>query len=372
VPSSLALVSSASTLASSLAAAPGTSEAQIVPLVGAIDKAYAVFFSEYGKFSSVDEIDRELRVSLYFTRGAGALAGIGGHATGMQNRLQIVAYHLARATGLMANRPSEPSLEAHAFSVSITPVIGPADTLSSASFAPVLAPASMGTILGDPNQSPLAVQTLSATLSSTGELPYELGGVSVAIGGQAAPLISVSPARITFSVPANLSLGEKEVIVTLQEGYVSRGMITVVALAPGIFTVNGNGMGDAVVLNAATMMGGTFKTTTSQNFGTDKQTRLLIFTSGISNGAANTNAINDVKLGTSIFANLAESVAVEARTSDGRVFQLPVEFVGPSGRRDGVDQVNVRLMRELENAGDVELTLIVAGHRSNAAMVKIM
>jgi uncharacterized protein (TIGR03437 family) len=150
-------------------------------------------------------------------------------------------------------------------------------------------------------------------------------------------------------VPPNLSLGEKEVIVTLQEGYVSRGMITVVALAPGIFTVNGNGMGDAVVLNAATMMGGTFKITTPENFGADKQTRLLILTSGFSNGAANTNAINDVKLGTSIFANLAESVAIEARMSDGRVFQLPVEFAGPSGRNDGVDQVNVRLMRELEN-----------------------
>ena len=372
MPVSLGLVSSASTLASSLAGSSTTSEGQIAPLMNSIGQAYAAFLSELGRFSPITEIDRELRTSLYFTRGAHALAAMNGPSIGTQNRLQIVAYHLSRARNLMTGSSPEAGLGAHASTVAGTPVIGPADALSGASFAPVLAPTSLGTILGDPNQSPLAMQTTYATLSSMGELPYELGGVSVAIGGRAAPLISVSPSRISFCVPANLSLGETEVIVTLQEGYVSRGMTTVAALAPGIFTVNGNGMGEAVVLDAATMMSGTFNITTPQNLGVDKQTRLLILTSGISNGAANTNTLNDVRLGTSIFANLAESVAVEARTSDGRVFQLPVEFAGPSGRSYGVDQVNVRLIQELRNVGYVELTIIVGGHRSNTATIQVM
>ena len=79
-----------------------------------------------------------------------------------------------------------------------------------------------------------------------------------------------------------------------------------------------------------------------------------------------------MRLGTSIFANLAESIVVEARTSDGRVYQLPVEFAGASGKSYGVDQVNVRLIQELKNAGTVELTIIVAGNHSNGALVKIL
>jgi uncharacterized protein (TIGR03437 family) len=329
--------------------------------------------AELGKFNSTSEIDRELRASLYFARGAQALAAIDSPLGGIQNRLQIVAYHLSRAANLMGAAGSTETVEGnHTFAVGGTPVIGPADALSSASFAPVLAPASLGTILGDPNQSPLAMQTTYATLSPAGELPYELSGVSVAIGGRAARLLSVSPSRILFHVPATVLIGETEVIVTSQEGYVSRGTTTLAPLAPGIFTTNGNGIGDAVVLNAATMLSGSFNTLTPENLGADKQTRLMIMTSGISNGAANPNPSNDVRLGTSIFANLAESIVVEARTSVGRIYQLPVEFAGASGKSYGVDQVNVRLIQELKNAGNVELTIVVAGNRSNGALVKIL
>jgi len=168
-----------------------------------------------------------------------------------------------------------------------------------------------------------------------------------------------------------LPVGETEVIVTSQEGYVSRGMTTIAALAPGIFTLNGYGMGDAVVVNAATTTSGEFKVTTPENFGADKQTRLVIFASGLRSGSLNTNLSNDVLFGASILANIAESVVVEARTSDNRVFQLPVEFVGPSGQSAGLDQVHVRLIGDLEGAGSVELTIVVAGHRSNMAMIKI-
>ena len=98
---------------------------------------------------------------------------------------------------------------------------------------------------------------------------------------------------------------------------------------------------------------------------------LMIFGSGLSNGVLNTNASNDIVFGLSSLPNIAESVVVEARTSDNRILQLPVEFVGPSGRTYGLDQINVRLIGELRGAGRVELTLIVAGQRSNMATIKI-
>jgi len=340
-----------------------------------IAQAYSIFLTELGRFSSTGQVDSELRASLYFARGAEALAWMNSPHPGIQNRLQVVADYLSRAKAAMSSGTSGVSASslgvANTFAAGSTLIIGPADTLSSASFAPVLAPASLGTILGDPNQSPLSTRTTYASLSSAGELPYEVNEVSVAIGGRAARLISVSPSRIYFAVPADVSIGEVEVIVTSQEGYVSRGMTMIATLAPGIFNVNGYGMGDAVVLNAATLRSGEFNVTTPENFGADKQTRLIIFASGLSNGAFNLNNGNDVPFGVAIFPNIAESVIVEARTIDNRIFQIPVEFAGPSGRSYGLDQISVRLIGELRGAGSVELTLIIAGQRSNMATIKI-
>jgi uncharacterized protein (TIGR03437 family) len=372
-PLSLGLVASASTLASSLSASASVTENQMAVLVDDIARAYSVFLTEVGRFQSTSQLDSELRAALYFSRAAEALTRMNAPRPSIQNRLEVVAYYLSGAKNTMSGGESVtgsgPSLMVN--SVSGTAVIGPAEALSSASFVPILAPAALGTILGDPNQSPLSTQTVYASLSVEGDLPYELNGVSVAIGGRAARLVSVSPSRIHFCVPVGLPVGESEVIVTSQDGYVSRGMTTIAALAPGIFTLNGYGMGDAVVVNAATRTSGEFKVTTPENFGTDKQTRLVIFASGMSSESLNTNLSNDVPFGISFLPNIAESVVVEARTFDNRVFQLPVEFVGPSGRSAGLDQINVRLIGELEGAGTVELTIVVAGHRSNMAMIKI-
>lgn len=333
-----------------------------------------MFLLEQNRFSSIGEIDRELRAALYFARGTEALSRTGNTHPGIENRLQMVAYYLSRAKNAMMNEPVTASTTpvGNTLLFDGAAVIGPADALSSASFAPVLAPASLGTILGDPNQSPLSTGTTYATMSSAGELPYELSGVSLAIGGRSARLLSVSPARIYFCVPASVPAGETEVIVTSQEGYVSRGTTTIAAVVPGIFTVNGYGMGDAMVLNAVTLKSGEFNVTTAENFGADKQTRLMIFASGLTHGGLNPNISNDVPFEGSILPNIAESVVVEARTPDNRVFQLPIEFVGPSGRSYGVDQINVRLINDLRGAGSVEITLIIAGHRSNMALIKVV
>src|SRR5207302_1638256 len=145
--------------------------------------------------------------------------------------------------------------------------------------------------------------------------------------------------------------------------------------ATTFFTIDLNfsdGAAHKVVLNAITLTSGGFNVTTPQTFGADKLTRLMIFASGLNSLALNTNTSNDVIFGASIFPNIAESVVVEARTVDNRVFQLPVEFAGPSGQTYGLDQINVRLIGELRGAGSVEFTLIIAGRRSNTATIKIL
>ena len=140
----------------------------------------------------------------------------------------------------------------------------------------------------------------------------------------------------------------------------------VTGLNPTIFGHTGDASGAGAVLDAVGFQSGMFSATGDSLFLLDSRTRLTIMTSGISTGVANTNASNDVLLGNGqTIENLAESVTVEARTSDGRVFTLPVEFAGAQGGLAGLDQVNFVLVPELRGAGSVQLTLVVNGVRSN-------
>jgi uncharacterized protein (TIGR03437 family) len=367
------LVVAALGTATTLAAQTSSTEAQIAPLVTGIEQAYAAFLTEATRFgTSAAEIDKALLASLYFARAAQAL-GAKNSGAGVQNRLQVAAYRLGQARDLMTPGTTQniSAQTAHASMLSTTFIIGNADTRSEASLAPVLAPSSLGVILGDQSQSPLSMQTSTAAQAPGGSLPYELAGVSVMFGGQAAQLLAVSPSRITFLVPAGYTSPNAEVIVTLQEGYVSRGNAGVTRVAPALFTADGSGAGAALALNASNLMPGPFDVTTQRNLSTDKRTRLIMYGTGVSGGAVNSSAANDIRLDNGgVAANLCESVTVEARTGGG-VYQLPVEFAGALGRVSGLDQLNIVLIPELRGAGTVALTLIVGGQRSNSVTIAV-
>lgn len=367
------LVSNAYANASVLAAGTNPSAQQINSLATSIQEAYAVFYGEATKFTSSNQIDSGLRAALYFSRAAAALTSANAPLSGVQNRLRIAATQLGAVKNLM--QPVSSSLTfgetAHAVSATTTPVIGTGDIRSSASFAPAISPGSLGTILGNPALSPLSSKTSQAQQSANGSLPYELAGVSVTIGGRAAPLIAVAPSQVNFYIPADVATGPVEFLITTQDGYVSQGTAHIfpATAVPAIFTTNGIGTGTGMVLNAMTRAQGSFEVKTQANLGADKQTRLMIMATGISAGAANKNTANDIRSGGSTVVNFAESVAVEAHTRAGRTYVLPVEYAGASGLLPGLEQVNVRLLPELKGAGDVTLTIIVGSERSNAATV---
>ncbi len=129
--------------------------------------------------------------------------------------------------------------------------------------------------------------------------------------------------------------------------------------------------GTGVVFNAATMKMGAFGVQTEENFGDDKRTRLMLFASGISSSISTSHASGYINISSQTIANVADAVKVEARASDGRVFQLPVEYAGEQGAIPGLDQVNVVLTPELQGIGNLELTLIIGGVRSNGVTVTV-
>lgn len=233
-------------------------------------------------------------------------------------------------------------------------------------------PASLGSLFGsgDPSQSPFGTHTMFASLAGNQSLPYELSGVSVSVAGEAAPVFYVSPTRVTFFVPADLPIGEAEVVVISQDGYLSTGTLGVMRNVTHVMTLVEDESGLALGINDVKQVMGDFSVSTPQNFGLDKRTRLTFFATGISGSATNSDTTNDVQMGSTANPNYAESVVVEAHTQDGRVFQLPVEFAGAQGF-PGLDQINVVLIQELQGAGSVDLTMIVNGQRSNAPTIVV-
>jgi uncharacterized protein (TIGR03437 family) len=216
--------------------------------------------------------------------------------------------------------------------------------------------------------TPFGTQTASAS----GTPQYELGDLTVTVNGRAAALLMVSPTQINFTVPSGTTGGLADILVTSREGYITHGTAAVTGLNPTIFGQTGDASGLGTILNAVGFQSGIFPVTGTGLLQPDSRTRITILASGISTGAVNRTTANDVLLGNGqTIANLAESVAVELRTSDNKVYLFAPEFAGTQGTLAGLDQVNVALVPQLGGAGSVQLTIIVNGVRSNTMRVML-
>ena len=113
---------------------------------------------------------------------------------------------------------------------------------------------------------------------------YELGGVSVSIGGEAAPMISVSPTAIAFYVPAELPGGLADVLVTTRDGYIMHSTASVNGLNPTILVSQDEPILQALFLTHLEFRRDGFSALTSWALGPDLQTRLSILATGLSYG----------------------------------------------------------------------------------------
>jgi uncharacterized protein (TIGR03437 family) len=64
-------------------------------------------------------------------------------------------------------------------------------------------------------------------------------------------------------------------------------------------------------------------------------------------------------------------LAAQAETAQRATIQLPIEYVGKVPRFFWLTQLNVRLPEELENAGDVWVSLKLRGAPSNKALISV-
>jgi uncharacterized protein (TIGR03437 family) len=195
-----------------------------------------------------------------------------------------------------------------------------------------IAPGSMATARG----SSLAFRTEAASFAE-GDPPFTVAGTAVKVNGQPARVFYAAPDEVVFVVPGGLSNGPAEFVVTNSDGFSSKAEANISQAAPGVFTVAGDGRGEAVILDSNTLVPGPFNPSNGK-------LRLSIFATGVSK---------------------AKNVSVTIR---GRA--TLVETVAPSSLA-GLDEIHVLVPPELSGAGRSTLVVTADGVQSNSVSVVI-
>ncbi len=226
-------------------------------------------------------------------------------------------------------------------------------------------------------QSDLASETIAAAfgtgmasttqIADTLPLPTTLAGTTVRVRDSLgveryAPLFFVAPNQINYLVPAGTANGLATVTVSPSDGSLIIGTANIGAVAPGLYSANGDGQGVAAALVLRVKANGEqsfesvarFDATTNRfvavpiDAGPEgEQVFLVLFGTGLRGRSALTNA--SAKLG-----------GIESE----------LLFIGAQGSA-GLDQVNLRLPRSLVGRGDVDLVLTVDGRNANTVRFNI-
>ncbi len=200
-------------------------------------------------------------------------------------------------------------------------------------------------------------------------LPTNLAGTTIKIrdnegNERLAPLFFVSPQQANFQIAPGTASGAAFLTFTSDDGKVSTGLAQIVAVAPGIFTVNANGQGlaAAVVFRIRGDGSQTFEPTTRFDLEENKfvpipidlgpesdRVFLLLFGTGI----------RGVRFLSSVTATIGGA-------------PVPVGFAGAVTGLIGLDQLNLGpLPRILAGRGEVDVVVRVDGIVANTVKLNI-
>jgi uncharacterized protein (TIGR03437 family) len=110
-----------------------------------------------------------------------------------------------------------------------------------------VSPGDIVTIFGN-NLGPANPASLTIT---AGFVDTTLSGVSVTIDGKNAPMLYVSQNQLSVQVPYEVTIGANKAVVVTNGLSIANSTVTTAATAPGIFTANGSGAGQAAALTCS-------------------------------------------------------------------------------------------------------------------------
>jgi uncharacterized protein (TIGR03437 family) len=241
-------------------------------------------------------------------------------------------------------------------------VVPPAATTVSAAtyLGPELAAESIVSAFG----VDLATGEMGATLP----LPTTLAGTTVRVKDSAgverlAPLFYVAPLQVNYLLPIGTAPGLATVTITNGAGKVSAGAVTIIPVAPGLFTANQDAAGAPAGFAIRVKPNGdqSRESLSRLDTATGKQVP-----APIDLGPEGEVIILEL-YGTGIRGRSSQA-AVNA-TIGGVV--AGIEYADRQPGFVGLDQVNIRVPRSLIGRGEVDLVLTVEGKAANTVKVSI-
>jgi uncharacterized protein (TIGR03437 family) len=228
----------------------------------------------------------------------------------------------------------------------------------------------------DPNQLPSAAGigsmfgvnlAPSTVFASTIPLPTTLGGVSININGILAPLFFVSQGQINFQFPWEL-VGLTQLTATINNnGVVSPAQtINLQVYAPGVFTLNQQGTGQAAVqiANTSTFVAPVGSIPGQVSRPVQRGEYISIFCGGLG-PVSNPPADGDLA-GASPLSN---TIAAPTVTIGG--VPATVSFSGLAPGFAGLYQVNVQIPSNAPSGNSVSLAMSIGGSNSNQTTIAV-
>jgi uncharacterized protein (TIGR03437 family) len=129
------------------------------------------------------------------------------------------------------------------FTVSSTPVVQAVVSAASYSTASV-SPGELVTLFG----YGIGPSTAAGMTATSGFVTTTAQGTSVAIDSKAAPIIYLSRDQITVQVPYDVTLGASKTVAVNNNSVIANGTVATSSAAPGLFTLDGSGVGQAAAL----------------------------------------------------------------------------------------------------------------------------
>ncbi|HYL74060.1 MAG TPA: IPT/TIG domain-containing protein [Bryobacteraceae bacterium] len=260
---------------------------------------------------------------------------------------QINAQEIMAATAAL--HAGAQTATGQSYAAAIKPSVAAPVTVSAASGLAPVAPGSIVSIYG----TNLATAATSATMLP---LPTNLGGVSVTIGNTPLPLFYVSPQQINADIPDSVNTGPAVLTISTPSGPLTSS-VTLVAVAPGLISANGDGKGVAAA-----------QVVTAHSDGS--QTSILPFQCP---GGAGTCVPVPINLGPAsdqsalvlYGTGIRNSIALSDVTVKIGTQTFSASYAGAAPTYVGLDQVNVFLPHALAGTGNVNVTVSVAGTLSN-------
>lgn len=198
-------------------------------------------------------------------------------------------------------------------------------------------------------------------------LPTSLDGTTLNVrdssnNEKAAQLFFVSPAQINFLMPSGLSHGPATITVTNSAGRLSVGSVELAPVAPALFAANANGHGIASALILRANAGGAqiYQPVATYDQAIKKYVALPI------DLGPESDQVFLVAYGTGI--RFRSSLSNVSAKLGGQIME--VLYAGPASEFLGLDQINIRLSRNLIGRGDVDFELSVDGLPANLLSLK--